>query len=56
MANTGRPNSEHPRLNRITVRFSDDEYQLLKEYANSHNLNMTQVIKLGVEYLLKNSK
>lgn len=49
MAKMGRPKSDNPADNRVTVRFRDEEYTLLLEYAYSHNMSIAQVIRLAVE-------
>ena len=49
MAKIGRPKVDNPADKRVTVRFKDEEYNLLLEYAGNHNMTMTQVIKLAVE-------
>ena len=56
MAKMGRPTSDDPSLYRVTVRFTESEYEFLKEYAESHNLTMTQAIKVGIELLIKISQ
>lgn len=49
MAKMGRPKSDNPADNRVTVRFRDEEYTLLLEYADSHDMSIAQVIRLAVE-------
>lgn len=49
MAKMGRPKSDNPADNRVTVRFRDEEYNLLLEYANSHDMSIAQVVRLAVE-------
>ena len=56
MAKMGRPISDDPRLHRVTVRFTESDYEFLKKYAKSHNLTMTQAIKVGIELLIKTSQ
>lgn len=53
MARTGRPKVEKPYDHKVTVKFKDEEYQLMVEYAESHNLSISQLIRLGVELQLK---
>lgn len=55
MAKMGRPSSDDPSLHRVTVRFTESEYEFLKKYVESHNLTMTQAIKQGVEFLYMTS-
>ncbi len=48
----GRPKSEAPKLNTLSMRVTDEELQELKEYADSHDMTITQLLKTGVELLL----
>lgn len=52
MARMGRPKSEAPKLNTLSMRVTDEELQELKEYADSHDMTITQLLKTGVELLL----
>jgi hypothetical protein len=45
---TGRPKSDNPRRNPITVRLTDEELSMLKKYAEKHSVTMTQVILGGI--------
>ena len=49
MANRGRPKSDDPKDERITVRFTDEEYQLLKECADNSNQTIAQFIREAVK-------
>lgn len=49
MARTGRPKAEKPFDHKVTVKFKEEEYQIMVEYAESHNLSISQLIRLGVE-------
>lgn len=49
MAKMGRPKVDNPADKRITVRFKDEEYDLLLEYAENHQMTIAQVIRLAVE-------
>lgn len=49
MAKMGRPKVDNPADKRVTVRFQEKEYDLLLEYAENHNMTITQVIRLAVE-------
>ncbi len=49
MARTGRPKAEDPVNKRVTIRFKEDEYELLLEYAENHHMSIAQVIRLAVE-------
>ena len=54
MARTGRPKVDNPIDHKVTVKFKEEDYQLMVEYAESHNLSISQLIRLGVELQLKN--
>ena len=49
MARTGRPKADDPASKRITIRFKEDEYELLLKYAKNHHMSLAQVIRLAVE-------
>lgn len=49
MAKMGRPKVDNPADKRITVRFKGEEYDLLLEYAENHQMTIAQVIRLAVE-------
>jgi len=56
MAKMGRPQADDPSLHRVTIRFTESEYQYLKQYAKTHNQTMTQALKLGIELLYQSSR
>lgn len=57
MAKMGRPKIDKPADKKVTVRFTEEEHQLLIEYTSKHDLTMTQVVKLAVmEKLLADQK
>ena len=51
MAKMGRPKVEEVKDKVITMRVTPAEYQKIKEYAQTHNLTITQVLQKGVEKL-----
>ena len=53
MARTGRPKTDKPFDHKVTVKFKEEEYQIMVEYAESHNLSISQLIRLGVELQMK---
>ena len=53
MAKMGRPKSDAPKLNTLSVRVTDSELQKLKEYADSHGMTITQLLHTGVDLLSK---
>jgi hypothetical protein len=53
MAKMGRPKSDAPKLNTLSVRVTDSELQRLREYADSHGMTITQLLHTGVNLLLQ---
>ena len=53
MAKMGRPKVEVIKDKTITMRVTPAEYEIIKEYAQYHNLTITQVLQKGVEMVLK---
>lgn len=53
MARTGRPKAENPIDHKVTVKFKEEEYQIMVEYAKNHDLSISQLIRLGVELQMK---
>ena len=53
MARTGRPKAEKPFDHKVTVKFKEEEYQIMVEYAETHNLSISQLIRMGVELQMK---
>lgn len=53
MAKMGRPKVEVPRVNKISVRLTDEEHQVLIDFAESHDMTKTEALKRGLELLYK---
>lgn len=53
MAKMGRPKVDEVKEKTITMRVTPAEYQMIKRYAQSHNLTITQVLQKGVEIVLQ---
>ena len=49
MARTGRPKVDKPINRSVTVKFKEEEYQLMLEYTQCHNISISQLIRIGVE-------
>ena len=49
MARTGRPKSDDPMDKKVSVRFTNEEYEILVEYAKNHEMSITQAIKLSLK-------
>ena len=56
MAKMGRPKADKPIDHVVTVKFREEEYQALLEYAQSHNLSISHIIRLGVDKQIKNTQ
>ena len=51
MSNMGRPKLDEPMVHKVSVRFTEREYQRLKAYAEAINKTMTEALKDGIELL-----
>lgn len=49
MARTGRPKVDKPINRSVTVKFKEEEYQLMLDYVESHNISVSELIRIGVE-------
>lgn len=56
MSQMGRPRKDDPMFHKVSVRFTESEYQRLKEYAESVNKTMTEALKDGIELLYRDSR
>ena len=52
MAKMGRPKQDEVKDRIITIRATPAEYEKMKQYAQSHNLTMTQIIRLALTKLI----
>ena len=52
MAKMGRPKVDHPKLKSVGIRLSDENYQKLMEYNESHNMTITETMQKAFELLL----
>lgn len=55
MAKMGRPKLEEVKDKTINMRVTPAEYKRIKEYAQTHNLTITQVLQKGVKKLFETS-
>ncbi len=53
MAKMGRPKKDKTKTKVIGIRLSDEEYELLMQYATEHKLTITQVVQLALEKLFR---
>lgn len=51
MAKMGRPKTEDPRTNKISVRLTDEEHKVLIEYAERNSMSKTDAFKQGLQLL-----
>ena len=47
---TGRP-TENPRPNKLSIRISDEDKQILEKYCQKKNVNRTEAISRGIKKL-----
>ena len=55
MAKVGRPKIENPKVNKISVRLSDEEHEKLIEFAKEHSMT-AEAFKKGLELLYEQCK
>jgi len=53
MAKAGRPKADVTKQKVVSVRMMPEDYDRLKEYADSSDMTVTQVVQKGVDILLK---
>lgn len=53
MAKMGRPKQKITKRKSIGVRLSDQEYEILMQYATSHKLSITKVVQCALEQFFK---
>lgn len=51
MSQMGRPKSDDPKIHKVSVRFTESEYQRLKAYAERIDKTMTETLKDSIELL-----
>ena len=49
---TGRP-TDNPRPNKLSIRISDEDKQILERYCERENVNKTEAISRGIKELDK---
>lgn len=54
-AKIGRP-SDNPRLNKISVRISNEDKEILETYCLKENVNKTEAIRRGIKKLKDGKK
>lgn len=54
MAKAGRPKADVTKDKVVCVRMKPEEYKRLKEYAESSEMTVTQVVQKGINTVLEN--
>ena len=49
MVRTGRPKADKPFDHKVTVKFKEEEYQIMVEYADPHNISGGQMMRIVTE-------
>lgn len=50
---TGRPKSDNPKSNRITVRMNDETMKILNDYCSKENVDKAEAIRRGIKRLVQ---
>ena len=53
MAKAGRPKADVTKQKVVSVRMKPEDYDRLKEYADSSDMTVTQVVQKGVDIILE---
>ena len=56
MGKRGRPKADVIKTPIVTIRMSDAEYHMLREYSDKRQQTITETIKKGVDLLYKTGK
>lgn len=56
MAKMGRPKTENPVSKVITFKVKETEYQTMLEYTKSHNISISQLIRMGIKMKMNESR
>ena len=56
MVKMGRPKSDSPMDKKLSVRFTQQEYEILLEYTKTHQMTLSQAIKKCVEMQILNER
>ncbi len=49
MAKMGRPKSDNPKKNVLSIKLTDGETERLRAYASKHDMTITQVLQRGLD-------
>lgn len=53
MAKVGRPAIDSPKLKKVTIRMSDEDYQKLIEYNEAHKQTLTETMSAAFALLME---
>lgn len=53
MAKMGRPAVDSPKLKKVTIRMSDEDYQKLIEYNEKHEQTLTETMSAAFNLLME---
>ena len=53
LAKMGRPKTENPKSSKISIRFTDEEFEQLKKRADQNDQTITETIREGVRLLFE---
>ena len=56
MSRTGRPPTQDPKSNRITVRFNTELYQKLDIYCKKAEIEKAEAVRIAVKKMLEQEK
>lgn len=51
VAKMGRPQSDNPKAQRLTVRMDKDTVEILNKYCASHNMERAEAVREGIRKL-----
>lgn len=55
MAKMGRPKIDNPKVNKISVRLSNEEHEKLVEFAKAHSMTKAEAFKKGLELCMSSA-
>lgn len=53
MAKMGRPKVDKPASRQVTIRFKEEEYDILLEYAENHQMTISQLLRWATMQQIK---
>ena len=53
MAKAGRPKIDNPKLHKVTIRMSDEDYSKLMEYNRTHDQTITETMSEAFDMFIK---